>query len=96
MKFLGLQIAAKLLELMVVSSLSCIAFALLRHQLCRRGIPFGALASGFDFSKISFLWSRELAATCSANFGSRGDKSLLVVVMVVFTLLAATVYVSCL
>lgn len=96
MKFLGLQIAAKLLELMVVSSLSCIAFALLRHQLCRDGIPFGALASGFDFSKISFLWSRELAATCSADFGSRRDKCFLVVIMVVFALLAATVYVFCL
>ncbi len=91
LKFLGLQIAAKMLELLAVASLSCIMFALIRRQLLHGEMPFGAVTSGFEFSKISLLWSREFTATCSTRFGSRREKALLVASIVIFTLLAATI-----
>ncbi|KAH7327309.1 hypothetical protein BKA65DRAFT_510347 [Rhexocercosporidium sp. MPI-PUGE-AT-0058] len=91
LKFLGLQFAAKMLELTAVASLSCIMFALIRHQLFHGGMPFSAITSGFEFSKISLLWSREFAATCSTGFKSLPEKYLLISSTVIFTLIAATI-----
>jgi hypothetical protein len=91
LKFLGLQFAAKIMELMMMASLSCIIFSLIRHLALNSSLPFGAITSGFEFSRISWLWSKEFVATCFADFGTVWTKSLLVAMTVVFALLGATV-----
>lgn len=92
LKFLGLQFAAKMLELMSMASLSCILFYLVRRQLLDdHGLPFGAVTSGFEFSRISLLWSKEFIATCSTKFGTMQSKAFLVATIIVFTLLGASI-----
>jgi hypothetical protein len=90
LKLLGLQFTAKMLELWTVASLSCIIFALIRNQLLDGNIPFGAVTTGFEFSKISLFWSKEFIATCAGNFKSPLAKLLLVSTIAVFTILGAT------
>jgi hypothetical protein len=91
LRFLGLQFAAKMLELLAVASLSAILFSLLRTQLISDSLPFGAVTAGFEFSNLSLLWSKEFVATCAATFSSSRKKALLVTTIVVFTILGATI-----
>jgi hypothetical protein len=91
LKLLGLQFAAKILELLAMSSLSIIMFALLREYLILDALPFGALGIGFNFSKIQVLWSKEFVATCTANFSSPKKRFLLITAIVVFAIIGATV-----
>lgn len=92
LRFLGLQFAAKMLELLAMASLSTILFALIRSQLIYDTLPFGAMTSGFDFNNLSLLWSKEFVATCGATtFSSSRMKTLLVSTIVVFTILGATI-----
>jgi hypothetical protein len=90
LKLLGLQFAAKMLELMAMASLTCILFALLRYQLLSDGLPFAAVTAGFEFSKVSLLWSKEFIATCGAKFESSRIKFLLILTILVFTILGST------
>lgn len=58
LKFLGLQLAAKLHELTMIASLGEILFSHIRRQIVSgRAIPLAALVAGFQFTSISFLWS---------------------------------------
>jgi hypothetical protein len=91
LKLLGLQFAAKILELLAMSSLSIIMFALLREYLILDALPFGALGLGFNFSKLQVLWSKEFVATCTAEFSSPKKRLLLITAIVVFAILGATV-----
>ena len=92
LKFLGLQFAAKMLELLAMASLSCVLFALLRYQLVSgHPVPFGAITAGFEFNNLSLLWSKEFIATCGANFRSWRTKLLLITTIILFTLLGATI-----
>jgi hypothetical protein len=59
LRFLGLQIAAKLHELTMLASLTQIVFSTVRNQLLTgRAVPFAALTSGLQVSTVSYLWSR--------------------------------------
>jgi hypothetical protein len=89
-RLLILQFLSKALELLAVASLSCILFALIRHSLIHGGLPYGAITAGFEFTKLSMLWSKEFVATCSTGFDSRRTKVLLVATIVVFTVLGAS------
>jgi hypothetical protein len=92
LRFLGLQFASKMLELLAVASLSTILFALIRSLLIYDTLPFGAMTTGFEFNNISLLWSKEFVATCgSTTFSSSRTKTLLVSTIVVFTILGATI-----
>jgi hypothetical protein len=91
LKFLGLQFASKLLELLAVGSLSTILFALVRTQLLWEKLPFGAVTAGFEFNRLSFLWSKEFLATCATNFKHLEQKVLLVATVIIFTLLATSI-----
>ncbi|KAL3423587.1 hypothetical protein PVAG01_05334 [Phlyctema vagabunda] len=92
LKILGLQFTAKILELLVMSSLSCIIFAVIRDQLLSgHSLPFGAMTAGFEFSKISIFWSKEFLATCTTRFNSRKSKYGLIATIVVFAILGATI-----
>lgn len=69
MKFFGLQIAAKLLELLFVSAMKSIVFTLVRRELTRgRGMPFAAINAGNQMTERSFLWSKEFLALCTAKY----------------------------
>jgi len=89
-RLLILQFLSKAPELLAVASLSCILFALIRHSLLHGDLPYGALTAGFEFTKLSLLWSKEFVATCSTGFDSRRTKFLLVATIVVFTFLGAS------
>ncbi|KAE8441931.1 hypothetical protein EG329_004139 [Mollisiaceae sp. DMI_Dod_QoI] len=91
LKFLGLQFAAKMLELLAMASLSTILFALVRSQLISGYLPLGAMTAGFEFSKLSLLWSKEFIATCATRFSSFGSKTFLVATIIVFTMLGAAI-----
>ncbi|KAI9742975.1 MAG: hypothetical protein M1818_003270 [Claussenomyces sp. TS43310] len=91
LKFLGLQFAAKMLELLTMASLSTILFALVRRQLISNSVPLGAVTAGFKFDKISLLWSKEFVATCATRFSTSGQKFLLIATVIIFTILGATI-----
>ena len=68
-KFIGLQFAAKLHELMINASLTAVIFSFIRYQLAiAGGLPFGALFTGLQFQEINFLWSMELWGAARARF----------------------------
>lgn len=89
-RLLILQFLSKALELLAVASLSSILFALIRHSLIHDDLPYGAITTGFEFTKISLLWSKEFVATCSTAFSSRGSKFLFIATSIVFTFLGAS------
>ncbi|KAF6821902.1 hypothetical protein CPLU01_12350 [Colletotrichum plurivorum] len=91
-KLLGLQITAKLLELMVVFSLGCILFAALRHEIVQGyGIPVASLISALNFARPSLLWSQEMAALLTAGFSKPWKKIAFILCLVVFAILALIV-----
>ncbi|KAL8968100.1 MAG: hypothetical protein Q9183_002625 [Haloplaca sp. 2 TL-2023] len=64
-----LQTAAKLQELLIVASLAAVTFQFLRYELLYGdGLPLGLLAAGFEFTKLSFLWSPETLGTLMDTF----------------------------
>ncbi|KAI4273061.1 MAG: hypothetical protein L6R35_006432 [Caloplaca aegaea] len=69
-----LQTAAKVQELLIIASLAAVAFQLLRYELIHgNGLPLGLLAAGFDFTKLSWLWSAELHGSLRTS-GKRPGK----------------------
>ncbi|KAM5350773.1 hypothetical protein ACJ41O_007278 [Fusarium nematophilum] len=87
-KLVGLQIMAKLHELLIVGSLTSLVFTLIRLELCRgRGIPFSALTAKFHIADISFLWSKEFVSICRGDFSCPTTKRLLVALIAVCTAL---------
>lgn len=51
------QVAAKLLEIVCVASLTTVVLQFLRHELVNEGVPFCFISSGIYFSKANCLWS---------------------------------------
>lgn len=91
LKFLGLQFGAKILELLAVASLSTIMLTLVRTQLMSDSLPFGAVTAGYEFNKLSFLWSKGFVATCTTKFMSSGRKTLLITAIVTFAIPSTTI-----
>ncbi|KAK6440375.1 hypothetical protein LTR95_003401 [Oleoguttula sp. CCFEE 5521] len=54
-----IQVAAKIQELLCVSSLTAIVLQAVRRELLDEGLPIGLLGSGISFSQISFLWTAD-------------------------------------
>ena len=54
------QIAAKILEIICVASLTTVVLHVLRHDLMRDGVPLGFLGSGIFFSQANCFWSPEM------------------------------------
>jgi hypothetical protein len=55
----GIQMAAKIQELLCVGSLTTIVLQALRNELVDAGIPLGLLGSGIWYSSLSSFWSKE-------------------------------------
>ena len=85
------QFAAKAHELSLLASVATIVFSFIRHELSvGKGIPFGAILGGQQFSQISYLWSTELwSALLSGHFHWK-RKLGLIAVIVPCTIIAAT------
>ena len=61
--FLALfQIAAKVMEILCVASLTTVVLHVLRHELMQDGVPLGFVGSGLYFSQVTFFWSPEMLA----------------------------------
>ncbi|KAH7128903.1 hypothetical protein EDB81DRAFT_906601 [Dactylonectria macrodidyma] len=87
-KLVGLQIMAKLHELLMVGSLASLIFTLIRMELCKgRGVPFSAITAKFHIADVSFLWSKEFIAICLGDFSSPISKRLLVTLIAICTAL---------
>ena len=56
------QVAAKVLELACVASLTTVVLHVLRHDLMNDGVPLGFVGSGVFFSQANCLWSPEMFA----------------------------------
>jgi hypothetical protein len=56
----GIQLAAKIQELLCVASLTTIVLQALRTELLGEGIPFGLLGSGIWYSSLGSFWSPEI------------------------------------
>lgn len=54
------QIAAKILEIVCVASLTTVVLHVLRHDLMRDGVPLGLVGSGIFFSQANCFWSSEM------------------------------------
>lgn len=65
------QIAAKILEIVCVASLTTVVLHVLRHELLRDGVPLGFVGSGVFFSQANWFWSPEMfvgALHCVKNW----------------------------
>lgn len=87
-KLLALQFAAKLHELLMLSSLGQILFSEIFKQLVfGEGLPLGAIAAGLQFDQISYLLSKEFQALFCAAFGR---KYLIIPAIIICTLLGVS------
>ncbi|KAH6898016.1 hypothetical protein B0T10DRAFT_543067 [Thelonectria olida] len=88
-KKLGIQFAAKLMELFITLSLSSILFAMVRHEFTiGEGVPYGALVAGQQITEISFLWSTEFFTIVTGKFSRIWKKLAFITVAFLFTILA--------
>ncbi|KAL8984697.1 MAG: hypothetical protein Q9177_004632 [Variospora cf. flavescens] len=86
-----LQTAAKVQELLIIASLAAVAFQLLRYELKHgNGLPLGLLAAGFDFTKLSWLWSAELHGSLRTS-GKRPGKPRRAAILLYLIMAAALV-----
>lgn len=63
-----IQVAAKIVELLCVASLTSIVLQAWRSELLADGVPLGLLGCAFWFSDISFLWSPDFLAAAPWSF----------------------------
>ena len=76
------QIAAKILEIACVASLTTVVLHVLRHHLMRDGVPLGFVGSGIFFSQASFFWSPETFVGALYCVKSWKRLALLIVILV--------------
>ena len=91
-KLLLLQFAAKIHELLMVSTLTTVIFTMVRHELVRgEGVPLALLSSGLSVSKVSFLWSKDFVALCQATYDSWYKKLLFLAAILMSIFLSVAV-----
>ncbi|ERF74500.1 hypothetical protein EPUS_03938 [Endocarpon pusillum Z07020] len=87
-KLLALQLTTKVHDLLMLASLSeALLTQLLKSLAIGHELPFGSLTAVPKFKGLSYLWSRDLRATCAARYPRR---SLLVPLLLVCTMLGVT------
>ncbi|KAG8672476.1 hypothetical protein FPOAC2_05868 [Fusarium poae] len=88
-KKLGIQIAAKLMEMFIVLSLNAIVFSMIRHEFTTgQSVPYGALVAGQQISEISFLWSEEFFSILKGKFSQTWKKIGFILTVFVCTIMA--------
>jgi hypothetical protein len=88
-KKLGIQLAAKLMEMFIVLSLNAIVFSMIRHEFTiGQSVPYGALVAGQQISEISFLWSEEFLSILKGKFSQTWKKIGFIITVFVCTIMA--------
>ena len=77
------QVAAKLLEITCIASLTTVLLQVLRHGLMSGGVPLGFLGSGVFFSQANYFWSPEMLVGAMHCLKNWRRMRLLIVVTVV-------------
>lgn len=91
-KLAALQFAAKLHELLMLSSLGVVLVTHIRKELTfGDGIPFGALFSGQEFHNISILWSLELWGAVYQKWRKKKKKGFILSLIIVCSVLGLSV-----
>ena len=86
-----LQVTSKLVELLVVASLTnIVVFTIRKEMVTGNGVPLGAISGIFMFSSLSYFWSPELWGSFQGRL-SLSSKIRIYGVLVVSGLLAATI-----
>ncbi|MCJ1389676.1 hypothetical protein MMC18_002533 [Xylographa bjoerkii] len=86
-----LQVTAKLVELLIIASLTNIVVYTIRMEMVLGdGVPLGAVGGAFMFSSLSYLWSPELWGSFQSN-STLSVKLRLYGILILSGLLAATV-----
>lgn len=87
----ALQFAAKMHEILIVTSLSAIVLNCVQYELLYgRGVTLGSLLVGFQITDISSLWSPGLWATVFAS-GLKIRRFMLILLVVLAVVLGAVV-----
>ena len=76
------QIAAKILEIVSVASMTTVVLHVLRHDLRRDGVPLGFVGSGMFFSQANCFWSPEMLVGALHSVKSFKRLRLLMVIIV--------------
>ncbi|RFN53312.1 hypothetical protein FIE12Z_2462 [Fusarium flagelliforme] len=88
-KKLGIQLAAKLMEMFIVLSLNAIVFSMIRHEFTiGQSVPYGALVAGQQISEISFLWSEEFLSILKGKFSQSWKKIGFIITVFICTIMA--------
>ncbi len=92
LRLLSLQFAAKVHELLMITSLSAVVFTIIQAFLVfGDGVPLGALSAGMQVNHVAFLWSKEFLGICASPFTSSVRKAGFILVLILCTLLGVTV-----
>ncbi|KAF4488007.1 hypothetical protein FAGAP_11146 [Fusarium agapanthi] len=87
-KKLGIQFAAKLMEMFIVLSLNAIVFSMIRHEFTMgQSVPYGALVARQQISEISFLWSEEFFSIVKGKFSQTWKKIGFIITVFVCTIM---------
>ncbi|KAM0541613.1 hypothetical protein ACHAPJ_013160 [Fusarium lateritium] len=88
-KKLGIQFAAKLMEMFIVLSFNAIVFSMIRHEFTNgQSVPYGALVAGQQISDISFLWSEEFFSIVKGKFSQTWKKIAFITTVFICTIMA--------
>lgn len=79
---------SKVVDILILISISAAFLAYLRHELIHDGLPFGAVFAGLQITMLSYLWSLEFWGSVTSSV-LRGRRKLLFVTFVTFSVLLA-------
>ena len=91
-KLNALQFAAKLHELLINASISVVLMSYIRYELTLgHGLPFGAMLGGYEFTSLSYIWSKEFwaAITKSKAYYSISRRTAVAILLFTATILAS-------
>ena len=91
-KINALQFAAKLHELLINASVATMLLSYIRYELTfGKGLPFGILLGGFEFTSLSYLWSIDMwgGIISSKSYFSTIRRVLLAMIFFTATILAS-------
>ncbi|MCJ1357082.1 MAG: hypothetical protein MMC33_007078 [Icmadophila ericetorum] len=84
------QFAAKAHEILIQASLGTVLLSFILRGLAGKGLPFGALLSGLQFTQVSYMWSTELWSSVFAQGFYLSKKLAFLAIALTCGLIAAT------
>ncbi|KAF2141513.1 uncharacterized protein K452DRAFT_319107 [Aplosporella prunicola CBS 121167] len=91
-KLAALQFAAKLHELLMISSLTATLFTFIRREVTTGdGLPFGALIAGLRIQSISVIWSQEMVGAMRHKWNNKAKKYKIIGLLLISALLGVSV-----